>query len=230
MTRAGQVANRRERYREQTREEAKQVALRQLAEAGTGGLSLNAIAREIGLSGPALYRYFANRDALLTSLILDGFDALGDTLEQVAAEVADQPPEHRLRAVFGAWRQWALAEPHQYKLLFGTPVPGYQAPESTVGASARSFAAMLGSIVDVAAERDRVDPSRAAPEPSALDDQLGLWYTDSAVPPHLVRAAVVSWTRLHGVLSLETQGSFGPMHFDTALLFELEVDVVLAGL
>src|SRR3712207_1012330 len=122
------AVDRRERYREQTREEAKEVALRQLAESGTGGLSLNAIAREIGLSGPALYRYFANRDALLTALVTDGFDAIGDALEDAAAAAAERPPEERLRTVLGAFRAWAIAEPHRYSLLFGTPVPDYRAP------------------------------------------------------------------------------------------------------
>ncbi|GAA3387876.1 TetR/AcrR family transcriptional regulator [Cryptosporangium minutisporangium] len=224
------TVDRRERYREQTREEAKEVALRQLAESGPGGLSLNAIAREIGLSGPALYRYFANRDALLTALVVDGFHALGDALERAAADAAAQAPEQRLRAVFRAWRSWALAEPHWYQLLFGTPVPGYQAPESTIDAAARSFAAVLRPVRDVAAERDRADPTRTPPSPGQLDEQLARWYADPGVPPHLVRATVISWTRLHGVLSLEVQGSFGPMQFDTALLFESEVDALLAAL
>src|SRR3712207_101762 len=126
------AVDRRERYREQTREEAKEVALRQLAESGTGGLSLNAIAREIGLSGPALYRYFANRDALLTALVTDGFHAIGDALEDAATAVADGTAEERLRAVLRTFRERAVAEPHRYQLLFGTPVPGFRAPETTI--------------------------------------------------------------------------------------------------
>lgn len=222
--------DRRERYREQTREEAKEVALRQIAESGTGGLSLNAIAREIGLSGPALYRYFANRDALLTALVLDGFHALGDTLERASADAADQTPEQRLRALLGAWRSWAMTEPHRYQLLFGTPVPGYQAPESTADAAARSFTAVLRGVVDVAVERDHADPTRRPPASTPLDEQLALWYTDLGVPAHLIRAAVATWTRLHGVLSLEVQGSFGRMRFDPALLYQSEVDDVIAAL
>ncbi|SHN25600.1 TetR/AcrR family transcriptional regulator [Cryptosporangium aurantiacum] len=230
MSKSNPVVDRRERYREQTREEAKAVALRQLAESGTGGLSLNAIAREIGLSGPALYRYFANRDALLTALVLDGFTAVGDVLDQAAADAADEPPEARLRAVLGAFRAWSIAEPHRYQLLFGTPVPAYRAPDVTIAAAARMFTAVLRTMVDVAAERDRADPTRTPPAPTPLDEQLVLWYADSSVPPHLVRATVIGWSRLHGVLSLEIQGAFGPMRFDAGLLYASEVDTIIASL
>ncbi|TQS40780.1 TetR/AcrR family transcriptional regulator [Cryptosporangium phraense] len=217
------MTDRRQRYREQTRDEAKQVALRQLAESGTGGLSLNAIAREIGMSGPALYRYFANRDELLTALVSDGFTAIAEALES-AADRGDRP-DQRLRAVLHAFRTWALAEPHWYQLLFGTPVPGYRAPAGTIAAAARMFTAVLGAIAAVAAER-----GTPAPPPTPLDAQLGSWYADPAAPPHLVRATVVAWSRLHGVLSLELQQAFGPMEFDVSLLYEAEVDAILAGI
>jgi AcrR family transcriptional regulator len=219
------VADRRARYREQTREEAKEVALRQLAESGAAGLSLNAIAREIGLSGPALYRYFANRDALLTALVTDGFAAIGDALEDAATRAADRSPQERLRAVLGAFRAWAIAEPHRYLLLFGAPVPGYRAPDGTTAAAGRMFAAVQNAIVDVAAERGR------GPAPATrLDEQLARWFTDGAGPPHLLRLGVVTWTRLHGVLSLELQGTFSPMRFDPALLYDSEVDAILAAI
>jgi len=229
-TGTGQVADRRERYRNQTREEAKDAALRQLAESGTGGLSLNAIAREIGLSGPALYRYFENREALLTALVTDGFNAIGDALERTAKAAAGYSAEQRLRAVLGAFRKWAITEPHRYQLLFGTPIPGYRAPESTTPAAARMFTTLLRAMVDVDADRNRADPGRTPPAPTPLDEQLVHWHADPSTPPHLVRAAVIAWTRLHGVLSLEIDGAFGPMRFDTALLYESEVDAIVAGL
>lgn len=225
MTRTGQVVDRRERYREQTREEAKEVALRQLAESGAAGLSLNAIAREIGLSGPALYRYFANRDALLTALVTDGFNAIGDALEDAATSTAGELPETRLRAVLGALRAWAIAEPHRYLLLFGTPVPGYRAPDGTTSAAGRMFSAVQSAIVDIARERKRDTPT-----PTPLDEQFARWYTDEPVSPHLLRLGVVTWSRLHGVLSLELQGTFSPMRFDPALLYESEVDAIIAAI
>ena len=124
----------RDRFRAQVREETKQLALRQLAEGGPEALSLNAIAKRLGVSGPALYRYFANRDSLLTELIIDAYDDLGAALE--AADV----PVDRLRSLVRAYRGWAVAEPHRYRLLFRAPLPGYDAhAERLVEASQRAM-------------------------------------------------------------------------------------------
>ena len=222
------TVDRRERYRAQTRDEIKRGALRQLAEGGTGALSLNAIAREIGLSGPALYRYFANRDALLTAMITDAFSDLGDAMERASA--VDLPPEDRLRAVLAEFRAWATAEPHRYQLLFGTPVPGYTAPPATTLAAHRIFTVPLEASIAIAAERDAADPARRPPPPTPVDRQLAAWLDDPTVPQHLIRAGVIGWSRLHGLLSLEINGSYGPMCFDPALLYQAEVDTIIASL
>ena len=81
----------RERYRAQVRGEVKQAALRQLAESGPAGLSISAIGKQLGVSGPALYRYFASRDELLTELVIDAYHDLADALRAAAS----QPPSHR---------------------------------------------------------------------------------------------------------------------------------------
>ena len=114
----------RDRFRAQMRQEVKDAALRQLAEGGAGALSINAIAKELGVSGPALYRYFAGRDALLTELILDAYADLTAALATA----------RRLPDLAATYRSWATAHPHRYRLLFGAPVPGLRArgrlPES----------------------------------------------------------------------------------------------------
>src|SRR5690242_11761729 len=104
----------RERYREQIRDEVKQHAWEQIATAGVPALSLNAIAKQMGMSGPALYRYFANRDELITALIRDAYQSLVDA---VAGDAAD------LLELAGRIREWALADPQRYLLIYGTPVP-----------------------------------------------------------------------------------------------------------
>src|SRR5204863_7108285 len=116
----------RERIRAELTAEIANAARRQLAEVGAAALSLRAVARELGMASSALYRYFPSRDDLLTRLIIDGYDDLG-----AAAEPADDPtapPGERWRAVCRAVRTWALAHPHEYALLYGSPVPGYRAP------------------------------------------------------------------------------------------------------
>jgi AcrR family transcriptional regulator len=213
MAEAPAPPDRRARYREQTRDEAKRVALRQLAEAGSAGLSLNAIAKEIGLTGPALYRYFANRDALLTALILDGFNALADHIEAADAAAADAGPADRLRASLRASRGWALAAPHHYLLLYGSPVPGYRAPAETIDAAHRPMAVYLAGLTRLQLQ----DWGRRA------GADIG------ATRPDVLRRAVTGWTRMHGVVSIEITGGFGAMEFDPALLFDAEIEALIAG-
>jgi AcrR family transcriptional regulator len=214
--------NRRERYREQTREEVKELALAQLAEAGAAGLSLNAIAKRMGLTGPALYRYFASRDALLAELIGDGYDDLARALAEAAAAV-DGTPEQRFRATAAALRGWAVGQPHRYLLLFGTPVPGFAAPDRTAGAAHRSMRVLM----ELAAA---LDPP--GPPPGPLDAQIAAWQQQMDAPPSSPaagRLALASWTRLHGVLSLEVANQFKLTDIDPALIYEAEVDALLAG-
>ena len=100
------------------------MALAQLEAGGPSAVALNAIARELGVSGPALYRYFRNRDALLTELVLDAYNDLADALTG-----ADSVPR--------AYRAWALAQPHRYRLLFSAPFPGYDPHQPQLVAAAR---------------------------------------------------------------------------------------------
>src|SRR5215469_3488101 len=113
------VRSPRERYRDQVREEIKAHAWDQVAAAGAAALSLNAIARQMGISGPALYRYFRNRDDLITELVLDAYRDLSATVQ--AATTPGDPPAAQLAAGAVAMRQWALAAPHRYLLIYGTP-------------------------------------------------------------------------------------------------------------
>jgi tetracycline repressor-like protein/WHG domain-containing protein len=101
------------------RQEVKETALRQLAEAGLGGLSISAIGKQLGVSGPALYRYFASRDDLLTKLVIDAYHDLANALAVAASHVPDDNPRNRFEALARAYRRWARAEPHRYRLLFG---------------------------------------------------------------------------------------------------------------
>ncbi|TDD81684.1 TetR/AcrR family transcriptional regulator, partial [Actinomadura rubrisoli] len=127
----------RERYRTQVRAEIKERAWEQIAAAGASALSLNAIAKQMGMSGPALYRYYANRDELITELITDAYRSLADTLHTAAGEGAD------LAALAHAMRTWALHDPQRYLLLYGTPVPGYHAPDETTAISREIMAILL---------------------------------------------------------------------------------------
>ena len=223
---AGPRLSRRERYRAETREEAKRIALRQLAEAGVGAVSLNAIAREMGVTGPALYRYFAGRDELLADLVADAYGELADAIEAAARQGHLRPARVRLRALAAAYRDWALAEPHRYLLLFGGPAgSGQLAPERTIPAAHRAMVAFLDAYAELAPA-----PAAAAGDQTELDRQLEAWLRRRPGPPasgSVARRGLVTWTRLHGLISLEIAGHFSTMGLDPALIYEAEVEALL---
>lgn len=199
----------RDRFRAQMRQEVKDAALRQLAEGGPGALSINAIAKELGVSGPALYRYFASRDALLTELILDAYADLTTAISAVAG---------RLPALAAAYRAWATAHPHRYRLLFGAPLPGYDAhDERLAGAAQRAMTVLLAG----------AGPG-PQPAPELAGDLRGWARRQSAdgIDPAVALRAVTAWSRLHGFVSLEIEGNFRSMGLDPDHLFATEVDAL----
>jgi AcrR family transcriptional regulator len=151
MTGPTRAATARERARAELTREITEEARRQLAAAGAQGLSLRAVARELGMVSSALYRYFPSRDDLLTALIIDAYDAIGDVTESAIAAVSAERPRERWAAACHAIREWARAHPHEYALLYGSPVPGYRAPQSTVAPAARVPVALVGVLAEAAA-------------------------------------------------------------------------------
>lgn len=204
------VKSPRERYRAQVREEVKRHAWAQIAEAGVTALSLNAIAKEMGMSGPALYRYFAGRDELITALIRDAYRSLADAV-RAAFEAGTS-----VVALAAVIREWALSDPHRYLLIYGTPVPGYHAPDEITAISDEILAVLLQLCADSAEEGPKT------PFDVLLTMDRG-WASALPASPSTVHRALSFWTRLQGVLSLELAGHFAPMGFDPGLLLAEEV-------
>ena len=212
------------------------VAGAHVARDGAAALSLRSIARDLGMAPSALYRYFDGRDALLTALILTAYEALAVEAERAADQTqargigGEGGPAHdaeRFLAVPRALRLWALGHPHQWGLIFGTPIPGYQAPEATVEPYARVAAALVRPLV--AAEEagrlrrneDREDRSvseglRAA----VLPVSEGLL---PCMPVERVVLVVEAWTTLIGTISLEVFGHWRNTVLEPELLFEASI-------
>ncbi|MFH0517269.1 TetR/AcrR family transcriptional regulator [Streptomyces sp. M41] len=201
----------RERYRAQVRAEIKQRAWEQIATAGASALSLNAIAKQMGMSGPALYRYFSGRDELITELVRDAYRSLADTFRATARAGAD------LAALAHALREWALRDPQRYFLIYGTPVPGYHAPDDTTAISSEIMATLLDACAGLPSD------GPATPFEAHLEGHRD-WAADHPAPPAALHRALTFWTRLHGVLSLELAGQFSGMDIDPAQLFAAELD------
>ena len=207
----------RERYRAHVRHEVKQAALRQLAESGPAAVSVSAIGKQLGMSGPALYRYFASRDELLTELVIDAYHDLADAL--AAASRAPGPdPRARLEGLARAYRSWALAQPHRYRLLFGPP-PGYDAhAQRLVDAAQRAMNQLLDILLEFC-------DGTIEPPAEPLASQLAAWAQphDPGIDPATALRAVLIWSHLHGIVSLEIAGNFASMGIDPGQLFETQL-------
>ncbi|MFE9248536.1 TetR/AcrR family transcriptional regulator [Streptomyces sp. NPDC007088] len=227
----------RDRYREQTRAEIKQTALAQLAEGGVEAVALTRIAKAMGLSGPALYRYFAGRDELLSALIRDAYDDAAAAVETARQSCAGRPAAVQLTALADAFRAWALAQPHRYLLIAGSPVAGYQAPPDTVDRARGA----LGPFVGVLATSPRPAAESGADAP--LIAEMSAWaaatpavrewaarYTGAEASPEAVATglagALLAWAQVHGTVSLEVTGQFTGMGHDPAALLHAQTEAL----
>jgi AcrR family transcriptional regulator len=217
--------SRRRRLHEATVEEIKAVARSLMTTEGTASVNLRAIAREMGITPSALYRYFPSRDAILTALVKDAYDAVGEAVERAAAGAPDDGTATAMLACVHAFRRWALEHPQEYALIFGTPVPGYQAPrEETTAPAMRTTLVLIGQLVR-AVEQGKVtlpDPGTMPPE---VIDILGRMTEDKRavpdLPPAVWAVARPFWLVLYGAINAEVFGHylFLPAE-DCALFFD----------
>lgn len=215
-------SGRRARLRAWTRSEIKTAALRQLTEHGAEGLSLNAIAKELGMTGPALYRYVASRDELMAELVVDAWDELADALEHAAVANADARAAERLEAIGLAYRAWATSQPHRYRLAMQTRLgSGELAPERVIPAAQRAMAVLLDAIEALPKSR-----KPALEPPAELRAELETW-TDrvggSPRPAPILLRGVILWSRLHGLISLELDGHLASMQLNAELVYRAEL-------
>ncbi len=218
----------RERVRAELIREIAETAQRHLAAKGAAQLSLRAVAEEMGMVSSAIYRYFPNKDDLLTALIIDGYNAIGAAVEKAEAACPGEDYAGRWLAACRAVRTWALAHPHEYALVYGSPVPGYQAPEQTIEPASRA-AAVFGKIIGDAYRAGAtaqagpgmgLPPAPVTPESFAPDAARLREAILDGVPDHIAAAALVAWSGLFGLVSFELFGQFENVVTDRAALFD----------
>ena len=212
------AASIRARVRAEMTDEIKAVARRHLATDGAN-LSLRAVARDVGMVSSAVYRYFASRDDLLTALIIDAYDALG-----AAAEAADPggPFTGRYLAVGHAVRDWALANPHEWALIYGSPVPGYQAPRDTVTSAVR-VVLVIGALVRDAYESGETRPGDPPPDLLAAELTAAGEVVRMAAPADLVARALSAWIHICGAVSAELFGQLNNTIDERRAFFDLQL-------
>ncbi|GAB3985013.1 TetR/AcrR family transcriptional regulator [Actinoallomurus acanthiterrae] len=220
-----QTISRRARLRAETTREIKEIALRLMAAGGPDAISLRAIAREMGMTAGAIYSYFATRDDLITTLITDVYTELVDRAEAARDAVPETDPGGRVVAWAHAVREWALANPEGFRLIYGDPVPGFRPPEG--GAAREAHHRACGGLTGLVAA--------AWPRATALHDGDYDWSDFDpglvaevrrdfpGLPPAAVALALRVWGRMHGLVALEIYGHIGPLASDPATLYRAEM-------
>jgi len=209
-------------------EAIKETAWKQIADTGAAALSLRAIARELNITAPAIYNYFPDRDALVTALIIDAYTSFGDY--QIASRDAQEEGDlvGRLKATGFAYRQWALEYPQRYQLIFGTPIPGYEAPMMEVlPSAARSLSAPV-SVIDELRIANKLNAEGFPSIQPGYEQMFDVWRSFAGnYDIFSLSVAMIIWSRVHGLVSLEISNNMPPFGVDGASLYRYEMESII---
>jgi AcrR family transcriptional regulator len=207
-------------------EQIKQTAREHLAVDGPD-LSLRAVARDLGVVSSAVYRYFASRDELLTALIIDGYDSMGEAGESAEAAVPRRELSARWFALGRAVRDWSRERPAEYALLYGSPIPGYAAPQDTIE-SAQRLVLVAAAILRDGVERGVIEiPADRLPKAVRADvERISAYPGCEGVPPTLVARWLTVWAQLFGTISFELFGRFANTVNDVDAYYEHQLRVM----
>ena len=232
---AVRAPRRRERLRDMTVTEIKDLAWAQIAETGAYSLSLRAIARDMGMTSSALYRYFPSRDQLLGVLAKDAFSSLADRLEEAEAEVDKRRSDatQRCMEIFRAYRGWALEHPTEYALIYLQPAPGLEGLDAQAKAEMLRGDDVLFRIMTSATGSAGLRPRPLDPRVAKkLRARFRTWTEHQYVglPPEALAACMFAWTQLHGAISLELMGKYPEALLPADELFDQQLSMMLAGM
>lgn len=224
VTRAATGGARRERLRRQTIDEIEHAAFALLDEGGLAAVSLAAVGKAMDMTAPALYRYFASREALVDALVAAAYADLGGALVAADRDTGG-PPDARVAAIAHRYRDWALAHPRRYMLLFTDRSPGAVDPADGVTAFNAAMLALLDALSELA------PPDAGTTDDPALEASLERWRAaiggPAAASPAALRLGILLWSRVHGLVTLEILGSFDTMGVGVARLLDAEIRSVL---
>jgi AcrR family transcriptional regulator len=205
----------------------KVAAWQQIAAFGAPALSLRAIARELGITAPAIYNYYPRRDDLVTALIVDAYSSFGDSQLAARDAVPADDLHGRLMAIGLAYRQWAITHPQRYQLIFGTPIPGYAAPvEQVLPAGARSLSALV-SVIEALRAVGRLCADAFPQVAPGYKGQFEVWKQHGGEANILsLSVAMLIWSRVHGLVSLEIAGNLPPFGANGDALYRYELAAI----
>jgi AcrR family transcriptional regulator len=222
MTDQPRMMSRRERLRAQTFQEIEDSSFAIIDAEGVHALSIAALARSMAMSAPAVYRYFPSRDALIAHLVTLSYQQLATAMSQ-AAEGTRRAPRARVRLLVAAYRDWALRHRRRYGMLFAERAddePGQAPTQTPLDQAMALLIDLLVAIQDTAS-------TETATGDRTLDGQLRQWARSQDRPdtaPRAATAAILIWTRVHGIVSLELTGIFDNRTIEAQRLIDLEID------
>jgi len=227
-------ADRREKRRTATVEKIRATAWRQIGEMGAASLSLRGIAREMKMTAPALYRYYKDRDTLVTALLVDAFTTFSQALETERDRYRTDDHLGRFRAMCKAYFIWAAQNPQRYALLFGTPIPDHLFAREVGPVAQHSFLILQGGIGEAYAAGkltgELVNVRLTPPLHGKYEalKNMGMPYV-----PVVTHLALSIWSMMHGITSLYLHhylSGFLQENVEAFVDFEIEKLARLLGL
>jgi AcrR family transcriptional regulator len=205
-------------------EAIKDSAWEQITKNGAAALSLRAIARDLGITAPAIYNHFHRRDDLVTALIVDAYTSLGKSQQAAIENLPGVDFGGRFSALGMAYREWAITYPQRYQLIFGTPIPNYEAPGNvTLPAAIKALVPLLETI-QAFSDADRFRTDQLNPMNGELEAMLIAWQAAAnGIDLEVLYAALVTWSRVHGLVSMEIGNHFPSYITDPGEVFKREI-------
>jgi AcrR family transcriptional regulator len=229
-----QTTSRRDRLRAQTSAEIKTIALKLMSSGGPDAISLRAIAREMGMTAGAIYSYFATRDDLITTLVGDVYTSVVGAAESARDAVPESDPGGRILAWAQAVREWALANPEGFRLIYGDPVPGYRPPEAGPGKDAelRACTDLVGLVAAAWPAARALQPDDREYDWADFDSDLAVHVREDFpdLPPAALALTLRVWGRMHGLMALEIYGHLRALIHDAATVYRDEIRDLIASL
>lgn len=210
------------------KEVIKETAWLHISIHGSQRLSLRSIARDISISPPAIYHYFPSREALLTELIIEAYNSLAIHQQDACDAVSSHDAIAQLRAIGIAYRKWARTFPQHYQLIFGTPIPDYQAPKLLIlPAAARSLGVLI-HVIERLHQQGKLNPASypTLQSPNKSLHQQWQQYVGACHIQSFVVAELI-WARVHGLASLEIGGNLPLFSSDEDTLYDTELDAMI---
>ncbi len=208
--------------------EIKRIAWDEIAQKGIVELSLRSIARQLNITAPAIYNHFRRKEDLITALIIDAFTEFGNSQLDVIKDLPEDDYRSRMRAAGLAYREWAVANPQPYLLIFGTPVKGYEVPMDKIHpVASRSLTALL-SILDGARQQGILaDQSRTCASPQILEQLQNFGKEHWGYQPHVIYLAFIIWSRVHGLVMFELGKQFPACIQNPGEIYNCEINSMI---